>query len=888
MEKEERDHARDEKKKTKESEVMLWLDKADGKEYKLSFEHVKLLYLVSHFGRASKSEEQPETWIRELPLCVLIYEGIVAGKLDFDYAPYSMLYAYTLEGRATTRRQYLNISQEGKSAIDDLRDQNFLKGIKMESADMLTTNGVQVSSKGLDLLQAMPPLLRLEVDEFLFIRKGYDPPHLKKDLKNVISDEEGFLVVTLNGFEERSGVTEVEDVSYVTSPFLPWLLRRGENAMTDNSERAWESGQGLSQVKGDLNENLILAQVHLVIEEWVPYAANDFSSLLDRLGARTRHAGGRFTAFIDPAPNNQTVWTAAGLTDLTLLDFDPAYCMNSEAEILFPEAPGVTQIEHVGIHIAIHGTVAYGVRVEAIGPRLADDISIDLLSRMLVDLQQDSSAILNDILTENQRRMINVAYRGDASTRPKYLVLFADKVEPMVPAKEYVDHGDNENELKQVLGEVWGAYDIGEEGYGDVVVVGSTGMMIVGSKLRKYDRLTFIMSEAMSILLFISALFSRVMMTQGEIAKLKDLIMEGDEDPAHFDAVTKLRNTTSKEVAMQEELLAHLSTAIQHLNVPPMPSDDGGKKMYHALDLARRVKLIEAQTRDIDKLLAGCRTNISVLGRDIKALQAKREVRLGLEIEKDTERMMSLTNAKIRILSLLDLAQMVLAGSFSLMFLDAFVSARARYFSVLETRAGGNGTMDIANLGAVTGDITSAVDTESVGNPLESSGGYFPLQWALALDNIAFFNLLLHLVALGGMLYLLRAAENSRKHGGLRTVNVKLDRKINPQKFEKYLRQFLSTVLTDVSSRHTLRRVEFTPHAGLLFKWRGAPPRVIVKADLHLGFLLSASFTRFETPPLWRWLVCTVILRRKTEMDMKGNLDDHLLDTLLADLESAG
>ena len=47
----------------------------------------------------------------------------------------------------------------------------------------------------------------------------------------------------------------------MTSPFLPWLLRRGENAMTDNSERAWESGQGLSQVKGDLSETLILAQV---------------------------------------------------------------------------------------------------------------------------------------------------------------------------------------------------------------------------------------------------------------------------------------------------------------------------------------------------------------------------------------------------------------------------------------------------------------------------------------------------------------------------------------------------------------------------------------------------------------------------------------------------
>ena len=273
-------------------------------------------------------------------------EGIVAGKLDFDYAPCAMLYAYTFEGKARSRRQYLNISQEGRSAVDDLRDQRFLHSLKMECADMLTTNGVQVSGKGLDLLQAMPPLLRLEVDEFLFIRKGFDPPHLRRDLKNVISDEEGFLIVTLNGHEERSGVTEVEDVSYVTSPFIPWLLRRGEQPMADNAERAWESGQGLSQVKDELTENIILSQVQLLIEEWVPYAACEFASLLDRLGARTRLAGGRFTSRIDSNPNAGTVRTAAGLTSLALLDFDAAVGVNCEAEILFPEAPGITQIEH--------------------------------------------------------------------------------------------------------------------------------------------------------------------------------------------------------------------------------------------------------------------------------------------------------------------------------------------------------------------------------------------------------------------------------------------------------------------------------------------------------------------------------------------------------------
>jgi len=45
---------------------------------------------------------------------VLIYEGIVANVLDFDYAPQSDL--------IENRRVWLNISQEGKSDIEFLRE----------------------------------------------------------------------------------------------------------------------------------------------------------------------------------------------------------------------------------------------------------------------------------------------------------------------------------------------------------------------------------------------------------------------------------------------------------------------------------------------------------------------------------------------------------------------------------------------------------------------------------------------------------------------------------------------------------------------------------------------------------------------------------------------
>ena len=43
--------------------------------------------LVSLYGKAAKTSEDSETWIRQLPLTVMSYELITKGVLDFDYAP---------------------------------------------------------------------------------------------------------------------------------------------------------------------------------------------------------------------------------------------------------------------------------------------------------------------------------------------------------------------------------------------------------------------------------------------------------------------------------------------------------------------------------------------------------------------------------------------------------------------------------------------------------------------------------------------------------------------------------------------------------------------------------------------------------------------------------
>ena len=48
-----------------------------------------------------------------------------------------------------------------------------------------------------------------------------------------------------------------------------------------------------------------------------------------------------------------------------------------------------------------------------------------------------------------------MVYGGDEMNRSKYVALFAGDIDPRMPAAAYLDGGENENELNQLIGQVW-------------------------------------------------------------------------------------------------------------------------------------------------------------------------------------------------------------------------------------------------------------------------------------------------------------------------------------------------------------------------------------------------------------------------------------------------
>ena len=421
----------------------------------------RLLYLISLYTNIAQSDEEAEEWIRKSAVLVMTYEGIVQQVFDFDYAPASM--------SVENRRKYFNMSQEGRSDIDFLREEELINGLKLSSKTYQPVTCFQISEKGAELCGKLSKSDRQAVQELVFAPGT-------RNLLQVEWDGEKYWL-RADGYQRESTVTDTEDVSYVASAYVPQCLRHGGRPTLSNAHRAHECGISESNIRDELDEVVTLNSVSIVVSEFIPFGANQVVQMNTNMGSTERVQGGFFTALMDDGEDGTGFQVPPGLTSVNILDYSLTRHINFEADIHFPEAPGIVQVEMFDVSINYTGTCFYGMQIEAVLDRIKDNLSLDHLSRLLVDVHQDSSAIVDSCLSAYQRQLMNLVYLGDAPARDKINLLVANEITPHLTAEEYMDKGEYENELKQVLGDTRAAFDISEH---DTLIFGANGLLIAG------------------------------------------------------------------------------------------------------------------------------------------------------------------------------------------------------------------------------------------------------------------------------------------------------------------------------------------------------------------------------------------------------------------------
>ena len=346
---------------------------------------------------------------------------------------------------------------------------------------------------------------------------------------------EGQFELQLQGRPTRiSAVLEPEDVSYVSSPYVPDCVRlQLQPRCSNNAARRDECQAGACGIATDLSEVLVLDRVRIMVSEWVPFGHNQIVAMNNRLGSMERCQGGFLTGAMDNDCESSADMTFVqrnmSLTEVSLLDFTMESHVNFEAQLRFPEAPGIVQVEHVGVNVQSGGTLNYGVLIEGAHNRVdGKRISLDVLSRIVADLTQDTSTLIDDLISSYQCSLLELVHvtKENNANRYKYTMAICEDIHPHLPAEEYFDKEEKENELKQIVGSTLAAYDIGADGK---LVLGDSGLVYSLGECGKaqwpiLEPILMAHARFASLSIFMRTYFTRVFMMNATLHEVQELI----------------------------------------------------------------------------------------------------------------------------------------------------------------------------------------------------------------------------------------------------------------------------------------------------------------------------------------------------------------------------
>lgn len=572
--------------------------------------------------------------------------------------------------------------------------------------------------------------------------------------------------------------------------------------MTDNSGRCHELENFTSNIKDELSENILLDDVYLVVCEWVPMGGNQIVALNDKLGSSERVQGGFFTATIDEFPDaTQFKGKNEGMTAVRLLDYDETSYVNFEAEVFFENEENILQIENFGVHFGESGSVTYGLRLNAIMDRVKDNLSLDLMSRLLVDVTDDSSKVVSNLLSAHQKSMLELTFLEDSDNRDKFNCIIADGIHPKMPAEKYMDKEVNENEIKQVIGDTYMARDLSEH---ELIIFGKSGVLVAGPNALRHQAFVVMHSGFKARSIFMKCVFNRCFILADVLKRVRGIIENYQNNPENMDVVRKTLSSCTENVITLEEIQIFLEESVEGLIVPRvLEGDEASRELAKILNLEDAMRRLLRRAVDMRKTIEGCANELGALREMGAVIDATKKFTINEGIENTTKNLEDAFRAQARNSTSLEIMQVVLAGSLAFDIVDRTFG---QYMSVAD------------RIGWVV-DYVQPVLVE------------LPFMW-FAL-NMGFW-----LILGGGLVVLMRRL--SYLGNAVDAKKIRVNRRVHMDRLAAVLdRKAMEAVDVGEDDKSTVKKYTWV-EADDKERWRGIPPRFDVVVDERYGFILSA------------------------------------------------
>jgi hypothetical protein len=445
-------------------------------------------------------------------------------------------------------------------------------------------------------------------------------------------------------------------------------------------------------IRDELKEIIFLKQPSVIISEWIPFGNNQIAALNYKLGALERLKSTLLTTLVDEFPEQSIFESDPVHSRVVVNDFDLTRFVEFTAQVDIPEAEGIAQEEEFAVHVSEQGLVVFALDLVEVNGT-ANQVSLDMLTRVNVDLIMDSSNILDTLLTHNQIRILDVMYRGKSHNRGKFVMALGEEITPHLNrALDYRDGEDYQNELEQVIGTLEEAETLQD---GSFIFFGTLGSIFITKNLEIYEDFVGLYALVRALDIFMDEYFARLWLGWDESLRIRGWILEESErDPNIVTRAKEALSQVGADGVILEALMQYLTETISftknQLSQIIKNTSPAQREFAEKVKIKRFFDRVESRIDDAEKVVEGLKREVAGLQSVVATLSDKQMKRVYDAIQDSTRSTEELLVASERSSHALTIIEVVVAGTLALAFFEIlgvidlfqtlFVSAHAIVF----------------------------------------------------------------------------------------------------------------------------------------------------------------------------------------------------------------
>jgi hypothetical protein len=375
-------------------------------------------------------------------------------------------------------------------------------------------------------------------------------------------------------------------------------------------------------LKGRVHKNILFFKdLKLSISEWCPFGQNAISTFNESIDSLKGIKSSLLTGKVDDAPATSEFNIVPMFTRVMLQDFDRYNWIKFKAFIEYPEE--VEQIEEVGTHVDKSGFINYALKIENVEGNTSN-FSLDDTTAIVADLVEDTSTMIEALLTQFQRRILRLVY-GETPFRPKFIVATTSALIPEhSKTMEYHDGEDQENEINQLVGIAYKFQDISPD---DKLILGTNGIIFISDKPENFGNVFSFYSFIRGLQMFQTVFFARLRKMWDRIKDLRTEILHIEREES-IGLLEQELSELSADIVLIEEVMSFMRTGSSDMqtiwSTHSSELDPPNIELAEKLEIDREIRVTREKIDDMEMVSKGLVDEIQGLRDMLNTLAEKR------------------------------------------------------------------------------------------------------------------------------------------------------------------------------------------------------------------------------------------------------------------------